>query len=163
MFKQYDESEIRMWIEQGSSIHLKAATVDHSNPVELTADQARSVSRDLLELSISLDYSDGAAQHWQRMPMQYLRFFAEQSPSSLNDEVFGGAYVSCYIKDQTKQNAIYIAHGHIHHYGWRALRLEKHCELKREDFSDDDNSKYYDQAFIDGEVFVFDTFPKENA
>jgi hypothetical protein len=50
--------DVSAWVEQGSSIHLKAVTVS-GDPVELTADKARAVAEALLRLAAALEASDG--------------------------------------------------------------------------------------------------------
>ena len=49
------------WIEQESSIHLKAAS-KHGDPVELTAEEARELGQVLLELADRLTELD--AREW---------------------------------------------------------------------------------------------------
>ena len=46
--------DVRVWVAQGSSIMLKAAT-QHGDPVELTAQDARNIARVLSELADELD------------------------------------------------------------------------------------------------------------
>jgi hypothetical protein len=48
--------EISTWIEQGSSIHLKA--VAGSDPVELTAAEARHLANVLVEFADKIDAAD---------------------------------------------------------------------------------------------------------
>jgi hypothetical protein len=50
--------DVRAWVEQGSSIHLKAVTAS-GDPVELTVDEARAVADALLRLAAALEASDG--------------------------------------------------------------------------------------------------------
>jgi hypothetical protein len=45
------------WVEQGSSIHLKAVTTA-GDPVELSADEARAVADALLRLAACLEASE---------------------------------------------------------------------------------------------------------
>ena len=47
-----------MWIEQGTSIHLKAVS-EHGDPLELTASEARAIGEKLVELARRLDELDG--------------------------------------------------------------------------------------------------------
>ena len=49
--------EVRFWIEQESSIHLKAAS-PHGDPVELTASDARRIGLALVEAARVLDGID---------------------------------------------------------------------------------------------------------
>lgn len=44
------EGAVRLWIEQGSAIHLKAIS-PHNDPVELTAEQALELAQALQRLA----------------------------------------------------------------------------------------------------------------
>lgn len=48
---------VYFWIEQGTSIHLKASS-PHHDPVELTAEEAREIALALLETARLLDSLD---------------------------------------------------------------------------------------------------------
>lgn len=47
------EGAVRLWVEQGSAIHLKACT-EHNDPVELTAEQALELAQALQRLASRL-------------------------------------------------------------------------------------------------------------
>lgn len=97
-----------------------------------------------------------------RIPMQYLIIGAAQDPTFDHDEVFGGAAVGCWIKDQTKDNAYHIAKGRIENQGWVVLELEEQKLISEEDYeSDGEGKEYFEQALTDDEVFVFYTYPKD--
>ncbi|MDF7802052.1 hypothetical protein P4C99_21450 [Pontiellaceae bacterium B1224] len=98
----------------------------------------------------------------ERIPMQFLTFEGVQDPSIQHDEKFGGAFINCWIKDQTTQNAIYIAKGCIEDEGWIVLELNDHRIVTDEDYNEGhDGREYYEQALIDEEVFFFHTFSKK--
>jgi hypothetical protein len=99
------------------------------------------------------------AEH-ERIPMQYLIIDAAQDPTFSHEIVFGGAMVGCWIKNQTKKNAYLIAKGWIEHQGWVPLSLEDQQPVSEEDYKHKaDGKQHFEQALIDGEVFVFHTFP----
>jgi hypothetical protein len=50
----FSDNEVYFWIEQESSIHLKAAS-PHGDPVELTADEAREIGAALMAAADRLD------------------------------------------------------------------------------------------------------------
>ena len=52
---EFDQAQ--MWIEQDSSIHLKAVS-PYGDPIELTADDAREIATALLRLAAELDALD---------------------------------------------------------------------------------------------------------
>jgi len=51
---ELNDSELRMWVEQGSSIHIIAVT-KHGDPVELTGSQARKLANSLLRMAEEVD------------------------------------------------------------------------------------------------------------
>ena len=46
----YSSNEVQIWLEQESSIHLRA--IDGKDPVELTADGAREIGEALIRLAV---------------------------------------------------------------------------------------------------------------
>lgn len=96
----------------------------------------------------------------ERIPMQFLVISAFQDPETEHDESYGGAHVSCWIRDQTERNAPHIARGWIEECGWIVDTIEEHYPITAEDYSDrPDSFQYFEQALTDGEVFVFNVFP----
>ncbi len=94
--------------------------------------------------------------------MQFLVISAFQDPETEHDESYGGAHVSCWIKDQTERNAAHIARGWIEEIGWIVDSIEEHYPIAEEDYSDRPESfQYFEQAQTDGEVFVFNVFPQK--
>jgi len=51
----FDDGNVYMWIEQESSIMLKAAIKEFNDPVELTAEEARTIAYSLLTLAEKMD------------------------------------------------------------------------------------------------------------
>jgi len=49
------EEDVYLWIEQESSIMLKAAVKNYNDPVELSADDARELAKMLLDAADELD------------------------------------------------------------------------------------------------------------
>jgi hypothetical protein len=95
-----------------------------------------------------------------RIPMQYLVIDAAQDPTYAHKEQYGGATVGCWIKNQTKKNACLIAKGWIEDHGWVALSLEDPHPVSEEDYGEESEyRRYFEQALIDEEVFVFFTSP----
>jgi hypothetical protein len=52
--KKFSDGDVYLWIEQESSIHLKAVT-QHGDPVELTEREAEELGRTLIEMARYLD------------------------------------------------------------------------------------------------------------
>ena len=53
-FQSFADDEVRFWVEQESSIHLKAAT-PQGDPVELSANDARKIAAALIAAAQQLD------------------------------------------------------------------------------------------------------------
>jgi hypothetical protein len=51
---KFSDGDVCFWIEQRSSIHLKAVT-SHGDPVELTASEAQEIAAALLEAARKLE------------------------------------------------------------------------------------------------------------
>ncbi len=56
--KKFSNGEVYFWIEQGSSIHIKAATEKYNDPVELTADEAKEIGQELIKVAEKLNSLD---------------------------------------------------------------------------------------------------------
>ena len=52
---EYWEEDVYLWIEQESSIMVKAVVKNHGDPVELSADDARKFANMLLNAADKLD------------------------------------------------------------------------------------------------------------
>lgn len=92
--------------------------------------------------------------------MYYLMFHAV--PLSKNPEAasVGGAYVSCWIERATLSEADNVARSWIGSEQWHVDDREEAYSIDRSDYRDDNPSlQYYEQALIDGEVFVFHSYP----
>jgi len=56
--KAFADGDIYFWIEQSSSIHIKAAARNYGDPVELTAHEARRIGEALIETAAELEKLD---------------------------------------------------------------------------------------------------------
>jgi hypothetical protein len=73
----------------------------------------------------------------------------------------GGAYVSCWIQNQERQAAEQRATDLIQEYGWSVEGLEEGAIVTGADYDrDDEDREFYEQALIEGEVLVFNTWPR---
>jgi hypothetical protein len=88
--------------------------------------------------------------------MQYLIIEAAQDPTFKHEAHYQGAQVGCWIQNQTKKNAYLIAKGWIEEQGWVALSLEDQHSVTASTYKDNPKGRrYFEQALIDDEVFVF--------
>lgn len=73
----------------------------------------------------------------------------------------GDAYVHCWIRRDTEEEAIKIANHMIAEDGWKVLRTEDVSTVNESDYEDDDEHRpFYEQALSDNAVFVFNVCPK---
>jgi len=56
--KIFADGDVCFWIEQESSIHIKAADRNFNDPVELTATEAREIGEALIETAKDLEKLD---------------------------------------------------------------------------------------------------------
>ena len=92
--------------------------------------------------------------------MQLLRFQAVQDPDYPHDEECGGAYVNCWMRNRTEEEACLDASNQIKALGWMIVNLDEQFPITLDDYDPDDESiKYHRQAETDGEVFVFHVWP----
>jgi hypothetical protein len=97
----------------------------------------------------------------ERIPMQYLIIDAAQDPTYAHEKQYAGGTVGCWIKNQTKKNAYLIAKGWIEQHGWVPLSVQEQYPVSPETYqSKSEGRRYFEQALIDDEVFVFFTSPK---
>lgn len=57
--QRFAGGEVYLWLEQHSSIHLKAASA-HGDPVELSSDEARAIALALMSAAQKLDANESA-------------------------------------------------------------------------------------------------------
>ena len=99
---------------------------------------------------------------WTHIPMQLIEIHAKQSPEYPHEKHYAGAYINCYIKDQTVRNALYIAKGWIADNGWEPLTVEQQREIAEEDYEEgSDAREYIRQALTDEEVFVYHVYERD--
>jgi len=93
--------------------------------------------------------------------MYFLTFHAVPTPDAKEFHDSGGAYVSCWIQSQDRQDAEQRATGLIQDYGWSVEALEEGAIVSSSDYDEDDEDRqFYEQALVEGEVLVFNTWPR---
>jgi hypothetical protein len=95
--------------------------------------------------------------------MQLVRIEAKQSRQYAHEKWYAGAYIDCYIKDQTEENALYVAKGWIAKNGWEVLDVEEQRQIEQDAYEEGtDGREYFQQALLDEEVFVYYCFERED-
>jgi hypothetical protein len=129
--------------------------------VSLSPDETLELSRQLTESLLQLEATaepDSEASEQMRVPMQLLVLAAERDPDAegpKDEDAADRALIYCWIKGQTRMNAIHIAVGSVNETDWIVTDLKEHQAVKREDFAGDDFEQYFDQALTDEEVFLY--------
>lgn len=95
------------------------------------------------------------------MTMFFLTYLAAPTPTAKEFQDSGGAYVSCWIQNQDRQEAEKRATELIEEYGWSVEALQDGSVVTSADYArDDEDREFYEQALVEGEVLVFNTWPR---
>jgi hypothetical protein len=93
--------------------------------------------------------------------MYHLTFLAVPTPDAKEFHNAGGAYVTCWIQNQDRQDAEQRARNLIEEYGWTVESFEEGATVTSADYTgDDEDREFYEQALAEGEVLVFNTWPR---
>ena len=90
--------------------------------------------------------------------MFHFRFEVKPKPTHPKFGHYAGAMVSCWIQRDTQDQAAAVARRWIGDEDWTIIRTE-HADLITRETQLPDGLPYFEQAEIDGEVFVFFTYP----
>ena len=93
--------------------------------------------------------------------MYFFTFRAVPTPDAREFSEAAGAYVNCWIQNSGREAAEELAAELIRDYGWSVESLEEGAIVSSEDYEDDDEDReFYEQALVEGEVLVFNTWPR---
>src|ERR1044072_7188017 len=93
------------------------------------------------------------------MPMFCFQIEARPKDSNPERANIGGAIINCWIQPDTQEEAESYARGSISDKDWLITRLEDAFAVSK-DTQDPKGMRYFEQAEIDREVFVFHTWPR---
>src|SRR4051812_36801816 len=94
------------------------------------------------------------------MPMFFLQFSVRPKQTHAKRGRYGGAMVSCWVLRDTQAQAEAVARGWIGDEDWRITAVEQATLMTKEQQAQNpDGMRYFEQAEIDNEVFVFHTWP----
>ena len=96
------------------------------------------------------------------MNIYYFRFEAIPTMNAEDFSEYGGALINCWIKEEDKERASIKALSCIKGNGWQIVHLEESCMADDGVYDGKESLKYIDQAKIDGEVYVYHTWPIES-
>ena len=92
--------------------------------------------------------------------MFYLSFEAVPKHDSPEAQEFGGAYIDCWLRRESEQEAELEARAHIDESGWIIGRKEDQSWVEQEDYDDTpDVLQYYQEAEKNGSCYVFHCWP----
>jgi hypothetical protein len=95
------------------------------------------------------------------MTMFFFTFLAVPTPEAQEFQDSGGAYVSCWIQGDDRQEAEQRAADLIDEYGWSVEALEEGSTVTGAAYGpEDEDREFYEQALVEGEVLVFTTWPR---
>ena len=96
------------------------------------------------------------------MPMFFFQFEVRPEHTHPLRDQYAGATVNCWILRDTQSQAEAVAQAWIGDEDWRITRVEEARLMTRENQAEHpEGMEYFEQAEIDGEVLVFDTWPVE--
>ncbi len=95
------------------------------------------------------------------MTMFYFTFRTAPTPDAKEFSDTGGAYVNCWIQGQERTVAEHRATELIEEYGWSVEALEEASTVSSADYTEEDEDReFYEQALMEEEVLVFNTWPR---
>ena len=95
------------------------------------------------------------------MAIFYMQYEAIPLPESEDFEEWGGAYVNCWVKAESEDEASKLASASIHERGGKIIAVEEECrEVTQDVYAEDEEGRaYFDQAALDGECYVYHQWP----
>ena len=95
------------------------------------------------------------------MTMFLLTYLAVPTSDAKEFHEAGGAYVSCWIQSGDRYAAEDRARTLIQDYGWSVEALEEGAIVTSADYDrDDEDREFYEQALVENEVLVFNSWPR---
>ena len=92
--------------------------------------------------------------------MHYLQFEATPRPEHPEASKLGGAFVNCWVVAPSASEAEALARVYMREQLWDIESLAEYYVNDRALYDDDSTGlQYFEQALIDGEVYVFHTYP----
>lgn len=98
------------------------------------------------------------------MTMFFYTFLAVPTPDAKEFHDSGGAYVNCWIRSDgsDRHQAEERAKDLIQEYGWSVEALEEGAIVNSGSYGEDDEDReFFEQALVEGEVLVFNTWPRD--
>ena len=96
------------------------------------------------------------------MKVFFFQFRCSPLTNSYNYLEYEGAFINCWIKSDNEYAAVETAQGYIFNSKWKVEELEEKDIIDDEFYNQkDEGLKYYKQALLDGECYVFHTWERK--
>ena len=98
------------------------------------------------------------------MTIFFIQYKTIPLPESDDYESKGGAYVNCFIRENSEKNAVNLALASLKSFGWHIVTVEdapKVAHRKEYLESEPEWLEAFDTAVQDGECYIFHTWPNE--
>ncbi len=94
------------------------------------------------------------------MKIHYFLFEAAPLPDSSNFKEAGGAYINCWVRSGSAEQAEPLARDYIKKDGWYVVSLEEHNTPEKDRYRNTpDSLEMYEQAENIGEGYIIYTWP----
>lgn len=132
----------------------------------LTTEEALSLARSLSDAAATRVKAEEATdveseddEDRIRLPMQLVILDVERDPEipAEDNNLAPTAQVCCWIKEQTRANAVHVAIGWVNDSDWIITNVAEQRLVDRSDFEGSELLAYYEQALTDDEVFLYVT------
>lgn len=96
------------------------------------------------------------------MKIYYIRYEAIPTPDFEDYDEVGGAYINCWIKAKTEDEAKEIARKSLNKQQWKLIALEECFPVEATYYEDEPESmECFEEALTDGESYIFYEWPNE--
>ena len=96
------------------------------------------------------------------MAIFYIRYECIPTAESNDYKDTGGAFINCWVKAASIEAAKNMAENAISENQWKVLKLEESFPVTIENYIEEEELlEFYQQAEIDGEVYVYYSWPNE--
>jgi len=96
------------------------------------------------------------------MNIYFISFEVTPTTGSLNETEFGGAIINAWIKAESQSLAEKQYKKTVTETEWIPVSLEQIFKITENHYDEDEEGlEYFEQAKVDGEVYVIHTWPNE--
>jgi hypothetical protein len=97
-------------------------------------------------------------------PTHFIQFEGFPDADNAEHAEFGGAFINCWVRAPSLDEALAIAAADIEATGWTIGEPLEAYTIERADYTDDQQAaiERFDQAQIDGEVYEYNTYPLDD-